>query len=116
MITSRCARLAAQDRPVSDARFVDTARARALGKMGIETIGDLIRHYPFRYLDLTHVASLAEVRAGFDATVVGRVHEVKVKKPRPRLTITEVSLVDGTGVLIGVWFNQPYIAAAVLGR
>ena len=40
----------------------------------------------------------------------GRVHEVKVKKPRPRLTITEVSLVDGTGVLIGVWFNQPYIA------
>ena len=110
MITSRCARLAAQDRPVSDARFVDTARARALGKMGIETIGDLIRHYPFRYLDLTHVASLAEVRAGFDATVVGRVHEVKVKKPRPRLTITEVSLVDGTGVLIGVWFNQPYIA------
>jgi ATP-dependent DNA helicase RecG len=94
---------------VLEARFVDTARASALGKLGIDTVGDLLHHYPFRYLDLTHIATLAEVVSGFDATVVGRVHEVKVKKPRPRLTITEVSIVDGTGVLIGVWFNQPYI-------
>ncbi len=106
---SRCERLAAHRLPVSEARFVDKARATALGKLGVETVGDMVRHYPFRYLDLTHIASLAEVKAGFDATVVGRVHEVKVKKPRPRLTITEVSIVDGTGVLIGVWFNQPYI-------
>jgi ATP-dependent DNA helicase RecG len=105
----RCSRLAAHDRPVSEARFVDAARTVALGKLGIETVGDLVRHYPFRYLDLTHVSSLADVKAGFDSTVVGRVYEVKVKKPRPRLTITEVAIVDGTGVLIGVWFNQPYI-------
>jgi len=102
-------RLEAHGQPVLTARFVDATRATALAKLGIQTVGDLLHHYPFRYLDLTHVDSLAGVRAGFDATVVGRVHEVKVKKPRPRLTITEVSIVDGTGVLIGVWFNQPYI-------
>ena len=107
--TSRCERLVAHDRPVADARFVDSARAAALDKLGVRTVGDLVRHYPFRYLDLTHVATLADVPTGVEATVVGRVHEVKVKKPRPRLTITEVSIVDGTGVLIGVWFNQPYI-------
>ena len=105
----RVSRLLAHDRPVVDARFVDAARASALGKMGVETIGDLLRHYPFRYLDLSHVASLRDVKPGVEATVIGRVHEVKVKKPRPRLTITEVAIVDGTGVLIGVWFNQPYI-------
>ncbi len=105
----RASRLAALRRPVVEARFVDTARATALGKMGVETIGDLVRHYPFRYLDLTRTASLRDVKAGYDATVVGRVHEVKVKKPRPRLTITEVAIVDGTGVLLGVWFNQPYV-------
>ena len=55
MMPLRCVRLAAHDRPVSEARFVDTARGGALGKLGIETIGDLVRHYPFRYLDLTHV-------------------------------------------------------------
>jgi ATP-dependent DNA helicase RecG len=105
----RVTRLLALDRPVSQARFVDSARASALAKIGVATIGDLLRHYPFRYLDLSHVASLRDVVPGVEATVVGRVHEVKVKKPKPRLTITEVAIVDGTGVLIGVWFNQPYI-------
>ena len=105
----RADRLAAHQAPVREARFVDTARATALGRLGIERVGDLVRHYPSRYLDLTSVASLRDVRPGTEGTVVGRVHEVKVKKPRPRLTITEVAIVDGTGVLIGVWFNQPYI-------
>ena len=89
------------------ARFVDAARAAALERLGVHSVGDLVRHYPSRYLDLTNVATLRDVRAGAEATVVGRVHEVRVKKPRPRLTITEVAIVDGTGVLLGVWFNQP---------
>lgn len=101
--------LAAHGLPVSSARFVDTNRAALLEKLSIETIGDLVRHYPFRYLDLTDVRSLIDVKSGQEATVVGRVHEVKVKKVRPRLTVTEVALVDGTGVLVGVWFNQPWV-------
>ncbi|MGV8082691.1 MAG: ATP-dependent DNA helicase RecG [Coriobacteriia bacterium] len=104
-----CSLLAAHALPVERARFVDSARASALAKLGVKTIGDLLRHYPARYLDLSHIASLADVRVGSDGTVVGRVHEIRVKKPRPRLTITEVAIVDGTGVLLGVWFNQPYI-------
>ena len=107
--SDRAANLAAHSRPVSEARFVDSARAAALGRLDVATIGDLLRHYPARYLDLSCVATLRDVKAGSEATVVGRVHEVRVKKPKPRLTITEVAIVDGTGVLIGVWFNQPYI-------
>ena len=107
--SDRAAKLAAHARPVSEARFVDSARATTLGRLDVATIGDLLRHYPARYLDLSCVATLREVKAGSEATVVGRVHEVRVKKPKPRLTITEVAIVDGTGVLIGVWFNQPYI-------
>ncbi len=73
-------------------------------------MGDLLRHFPHRYLDVTRAPRLADVRPGEDVTVVGRVHEVRVKRPRPRLTITEVALVDGTGVVLGVWFNQPWVA------
>lgn len=96
--------------PVESARFVDASRAAALSRLGVLTVGDLVRHYPARYLDLTDVRSLGDVRHGADVTVVGTVHEIKLKKPRPRLTVTEVALVDGTGVLIGVWFNQPWVA------
>jgi ATP-dependent DNA helicase RecG len=104
----RASALAAWSDPVVRVRLVDAARAEALARLDVHTVGDLIAHYPFRYLDLTRLETLATVRTGSEATVVGRVHEVKLKKPKPRLTIVEVTIVDGTGTLIGVWFNQPY--------
>ncbi|TLM68807.1 MAG: ATP-dependent DNA helicase RecG, partial [Actinobacteria bacterium] len=105
----RFAALAASALDVTAVRFVDGPRADALRKIGVTTVDGLLRHYPFRYLDLSATESLARVRVDADATVVGTVHEVRVKKPRPRLTITEVALTDGTGTLLGVWFNQPYV-------
>ncbi len=95
--------------PVTEVRFIDGRKAEALSRLGIRTVEDLVRHFPFRYLDLSATASLAEVRPGTEATVMGTVHDIKIKRPRPRLTITEIALVDGTGAVIGVWFNQPYM-------
>lgn len=97
--------------PVSSARFVERGRAEALERLGISTVGDLLFHFPFRYIDLTQTATLRDVRPGNEVTVTGRVHDIKVKHPRPRMTIVEVAIVDGTGVLLGVWFNQPYMAS-----
>lgn len=109
-LSSRARAAARLDLPVTAVRLVDARRAEALSRLGIETVRDLVCHYPFRYLDLTATCDLRSVPVGAEATVIGRVHEIKVKHPRPRLTITEVALVDGTGALVGVWFNQPYIA------
>lgn len=103
-------RLAAYELPVRDARFVDASRADALAKLGILAIGDLVMHYPFRYLDLSTLVPMRDLKHGQEATAVGTVHKVTVKKPRPRLSITEVALVDGTGIVIGVWFNQSWVA------
>ena len=96
--------------PVTEVRFIDDRKAEALGRLGIHTVGDLLHHYPFRYLDLATATSMAHAMIGSEATIIGTVHDIKVKKPRPRLTITEIALVDGTGAIIGVWFNQPYMA------
>ena len=103
-------RLTALDEPVTAVRFVDGPRAEALARVGVSTVEDLLRHYPNRWLDLRTTAPLGSLPLGVEATAVGIVHEVVVKRPRPRLTITEVALVDDSGVLIGVWFNQPYLA------
>ncbi len=106
----RALRLAAHHESVLFARHVDTTRAEALGRLGINTIGDLLEQPPFRYVDLTEVTRAVEARIGSDVTIIGTVHEVKVKKPKPRLAITEVTLVDPTGCVVGVWFNQPWVA------
>ncbi|MDF1542528.1 MAG: ATP-dependent DNA helicase RecG [Anaerosomatales bacterium] len=106
----RIGRLTRWQRPVGEARFVDRARADALERLGVHTIGDLVRHFPFRYLDLSDVRPLVKALPGNEITVTGRVHKVTVKRPRPRLTIVEVAITDSTGILLGVWFNQPYMA------
>jgi len=108
-LDQRAHALVSADEPVTAVRFVDGPRADALGRVGVSTVGDLLRHYPHRWLDLRTTAPLARLPLGVESTAVGTVHEVTVKHPRPRLTITEVALTDDTGVLIGVWFNQPYL-------
>src|SRR5690606_12051050 len=65
--------------PIEQARYVDSARAQALRRLGLETVGDLLTHIPFRYIDLTKVSSLRDLRPGLEGTAIGRVHEVQVK-------------------------------------
>jgi ATP-dependent DNA helicase RecG len=102
--------LAAQTEAVTAVRYVDEPRAEALARVGVRTVGDLLRHYPHRWLDLRITAPLGRLPLGIEATAVGTVHEVVVKRPRPKLNITEVAITDDSGVLVGVWFNQPYLA------
>lgn len=96
--------------PVTAVRYVDAPRAESLDRLGVSTVGDLLRHYPSRYLDLSVSTPLATLPLGSEATAVGTVHEVTVRRPRPRLSVTEVAITDETGVLVGVWFNQAYLA------
>ena len=105
------ARLMSWGEPVASARFVNDERVRQLGKLGITRIGQLFYHKPLRYLDLTRISTLAEVNLG-EATVVGQVYEVRDRHPRPKLLVTEVTLVDDTGMLLGVWFNQRWVKKA----
>lgn len=105
---SQAERALAYYAPVESARFVEKGRAEALDRLGIHTVGDLLEHVPFRYVDLRHTSPIGTAPLG-DATVVGQVHDIVVKRPKKRLTVTEVHLVDDSGLLIGVWFNQPWV-------
>ena len=98
------------DASVARVPGVSSARTSALAKMGIATVRDLLAHYPRRYLDMSHVVTVADAPIGALVTVSGTVHEVKLKKPRPRLTLTEITVVDATGVLVVTCFRQPWLA------
>jgi len=107
--SSKASRFVALSEPVEQARYVDAARAELFSKINIATIGDLLTHIPFRYLDLRVEHFIGQAPLG-EGAYVGIVHEVSIKTPRPRLKVTEVSITDGSGVLVGVWFNQPWVA------
>ena len=106
----RLAATLALDEPVDRVRLVSPARARALAGLGIETVRDLVTHFPRRYVDLSAKETVASAVIGGSCTIEGSVHEVKLKRPKPRLSLVEIALVDGTGVLMVTCFRQPWLA------
>lgn len=105
----RLAATLALDESVGRVRLVSPARARALDGLGIRTVRGLATHFPRRYIDLSRKATVAAARIGEACTIEGIVHEIKLKRPKPRLSLVEVSLVDGTGVLMVTCFRQPWL-------
>jgi ATP-dependent DNA helicase RecG len=85
-------------------------------KLGIKTIGDALRYYPYRHLDFSHSVPVAELRVGAVQTVRGTLHSVQeVRMGRGgRMRSTQAFLSDETGARVQiVWFNQPFIARSL---
>ncbi len=95
---------------VSYQKFVGTATAGRLEKLGIRTIGDLLYHFPHRYLDTSSLKNISELKTGEEATVAGTVRDVRKFRSKRGTPILSIGIFDGTAYLYGVWFNQNYIA------
>ncbi len=81
-----------------------------LQKLNIRTVRDLLWHFPFRYEDYSRVLPIGELEVGQTATVQGRIHQLNTRRTwKKNLLITEAIIVDDTGGIKAVWFNQPYI-------
>ncbi len=98
------------DSSVTAVKGVTAARAKVLEKFHIRTVKDLLAHFPRRYIDLSHICTIADAQIGTTCTIAAEVHEVKLKRPRPRLPIVEVTLIDDTGVLVVSFFHMPWLA------
>src|SRR3989344_6249475 len=81
-----------------------------LKHLGIETVKDLLWHFPFRYEDFSQIYPIADLEPGQHATIRGTVQEIEARQSwRKRMTIVEALITDGSGSIRAVWFNQPYI-------
>lgn len=106
----RLLRASVLDEDIGRLKYVSGAREEALRRLGIERVGDLLMHMPRRYLDFTHAYTIEQAPLGEVCTVVATVDRVREKRPRPKLSVVEVSLIDATGVLQVAFFKQPWIA------
>ncbi len=94
--------------PVQYLKGVGPAKARALNKLGVETVMDLLEHFPRRHEDRSQFKPIAQVADGQLETVQGVVTGVQEMRPRRGLHILKVGVTDGLGLCWGVWFNQPF--------
>ena len=108
--SARLSRTGILSQDVSRLKYVSGTREEALRRLGIETVGNLLLHIPRRYLDFTRGYSIETAPLDQVCTIIATVDRVLEKRPRPRLTVTEVMLVDDSGVLRVSFFKQPWIA------
>ena len=87
---------------------------RALHKLGIRTIRDLLYHFPARYENAGPTGTIAGVAAGADVTLYGTVRKPDIRKTwKSRRPIAEAWLEDNSGKIKMMWFSQPYIAKSL---
>jgi ATP-dependent DNA helicase RecG len=92
-------------------RLVGTRTARALDTaFGLRTAGDLLRHYPRRYVERGQLTDLSELRVDEHATVIARIDSVTSRTYKDRRTgrperRAEVVVTDGTGTLLLTFFK-----------
>src|SRR3954470_21142429 len=87
--------------------------AKNLRRMGIETVRDLVFHFPRRYNDFSRSMTLAQLRAQPpDAPVSATVEVVELRVEqgfRRRVQRTVARLRDDTGEGEAIWFGRRYI-------
>ena len=92
-------------------RPVVGAIAAVLGdKLGLHTVGDLVRHYPRRWDKRGELTDFRDLIPGEYATIFAVISRVTSKnivtKTNKRLNKTDVTVTDGTRKLVLTFFNQ----------
>ena len=76
---------------------------------GIKSIGDLMRHYPRRYMVRGELSDIAELKEGDEVTILAEVHSSSNRPIRGRKgSILEVIVTDGRDKLSLTFFNQAW--------
>ncbi|GLC26495.1 ATP-dependent DNA helicase RecG [Roseisolibacter agri] len=97
------------DTPVTYLKGVGPARAQALAKLGVIFARDLLYHVPHRYEDASTVSRIADLEAGMDGTVIGKVVSKGVIPTRKGLRIFQAVVKDASGMLEVSWPGQPFL-------
>ena len=90
---------------------LDAPHVKALKKLGIATVYDLLMHLPARYEDVSDIQSVGGYKKDQEATVFGQLSGLKTRKAwTSKRPISEGYIEDGSAKIKIMWFNQPYMA------
>ncbi|MFM5967556.1 MAG: ATP-dependent DNA helicase RecG [Micrococcales bacterium] len=89
-------------------RVLGDRTAKSFAKhLGLQTISDLLQHYPRRYTSRGELTPISEVPLGETVTVVADVVDARERRMRGRPgSILEVRITDGIGQVSLTFFNQ----------
>ncbi len=84
--------------------------AKTLQKLGLETVRDLLFHFPSRYEDFRESLAIDSLEAGMEANIRGTIELISNKRSaKRRMYLTEALISDNSGSVKAIWFNQPFL-------
>ena len=99
------------DTPISQLPRIGEKYFKKFHKLGIDTIRDLIYHFPHRYDDFSNIISISELELNKTATIQGEILDIKNSQTfRKKIILTETIIQDKSGSVKAIWFNQRFIA------
>ena len=82
---------------------------KLFAKLGIRSVGDLLRYYPRDYEEYAQPVSLAELKPGKKAAVAGRIAGKVGVRSTGRLTVVTAALKEEGQSLSLTWYNMPFL-------
>ncbi len=80
-------------------------RVKAMQDAGFKTIGDLLHHFPFRYIDRSRIIPLKDLPDFLNQTVTVSAEVIRVRLERGRRPRFRVLVEDSSGQLEVLWFQ-----------
>lgn len=102
------------ERSLGELPGVGPQRAKALAKLGLATLADLLGYYPRDYEDRRAEFAIRTAPEGQAACVRALVAEApRLSRIRKGLELVKVRVVDGSGQMWVTFFNQTYVKSAL---
>ena len=100
--------------PITDLPGVGDVLAQKFQKLNINTVYDILFHFPTRYIDTAEISDIQKFLVEREGTLLLKIESVKTfRTPRRRMIIVEAVATDGQSFISLKWFNQAYIAKAI---
>ena len=111
--------------PISSLATLKRSTLDQLERLGLRTVHDLVRHYPYRYEDMRSAQTVAQLQSApalksaparsapeGDVNLIGIIRQVKHIRLRGRVRAKTTAIVDdGTGQITAIWFGRPYLGS-----
>ena len=81
-----------------------------LNKLDIFTPLDLLHHYPYRYVDFSHITKISSASENTAVTITGKLISFQNIFTKYHKNFQKAVVADDTGQINLLWFNQPYLA------
>ena len=100
--------------PLSQLKGARVKTLERLKKFKIETVKNLLWHFPFRYEDFSNISKISDLKIGQRAVIRGEIVSVKMWKSwKKRMFIIEALVSDDSGSIRAVWFNQRFLITVI---